>query len=202
MVIPLSYGMIIGILLDSCLNSETKVNQIVDAESWKRPTPNSWELRELISSTPCSCNPNPSRSDQPVWKLNPDGKFTINSAWNHWRYKCDKVTWHKLLWGPHMIPRVSFIVWIALHERLNTDLVKSHSHLFFNCMFSARVWSALKTKCNVNWPDLHRPNLITLAIKETKGRSLRSHILRLSLLCSIYHIWLERIIGFLIRIQS
>ncbi|KAL7228773.1 hypothetical protein ACSBR2_007464 [Camellia fascicularis] len=57
-----------------------------------------------------------------------------------------------------MIPIVSFIVWIALHEGLNTgdrlqqfgptlnpicpfcrDLVESHSHLFFNCMFSARV---------------------------------------------------------------
>lgn len=110
-----------------------------------------------------------------------------------------------------MIPRVSFIVWIALHKGLNTDdrlqqfgptlnpicpfcrdPVESHSLLFFNCMFSARVWSALKTKCNVNWPDLHWPNLITLATKETKGRSLRSHILRLSLLCSIYHIWLQR----------
>ena len=98
MVISLSYGMIIGILLvpfrtslgiEYCmthLNNETKVNQIVDGESWKWPTPNSWELRELISSTPCSCKPNPSRSDQPIWKLNPDGKFTINSAWNHWRY--------------------------------------------------------------------------------------------------------------------
>ncbi|KAI8000549.1 hypothetical protein LOK49_LG09G01035, partial [Camellia lanceoleosa] len=34
----------------ACLNSETKVNQI----------------------------------------LNHDGKFTIDFAWNHWRYKCDK----------------------------------------------------------------------------------------------------------------
>lgn len=105
-----------------------------------------------------------------------------------------------------MIPRVSFIVWKASHERLNTgdrlslfDLTstlispfcqypdESHSHLFFNCLFSTRIWNALKAKCNVNWPDV-----INFVTKETKGKSLRSIIFKLSLLCSVYHIWLER----------
>ncbi|KAL7243272.1 hypothetical protein ACSBR1_015639 [Camellia fascicularis] len=68
-----------------------------------------------------------------------------------------KVPWSKLLWGPPFIPRVSFIVWLAIHERLNTrdrlqafglvphsncpfcnDHEESHSHLFFRCAYSSR----------------------------------------------------------------
>lgn len=106
-----------------------------------------------------------------------------------------------------MIPRVSFIVWIALHSRLNIgdrlqqfgltpnptcpfyqSPVESHSHIFFDCMFSTRIWNVLKAMSNVNWPKLHWPNLFAYATIETKGKSLRSIVIRLSLLCSIYHI--------------
>ncbi|XP_028097184.1 uncharacterized protein LOC114297036 [Camellia sinensis] len=119
------------ILYDSNLNSETKVNQIVDGGSWKWPVPNSWEIRELISSTSISCRPNPPLDDQPTWSLS-DGKFTINAVWNHWRLKLDK------------------------------------------------------------WPDFQWPGIIPFATRETKRRSLRSIIIKLSLLCSVYIIWLER----------
>lgn len=165
----------------------------------------------MISSTPTSCRPNSSLPDQPIWQLNPDGEFTIQSAWNHWRSKFDKVVWHKLIWGPNSIPRVSFIVWMAIHERLNTGdrlqlfgLVPSsvcpfcqqsnenHSHLFFDCLFTAKIWHAIKTKCNVNWPDLKWPHIIPFATNETKRKSLRSTIIKLAMLCSVYLIWIER----------
>ncbi|KAL7161753.1 hypothetical protein ACSBR2_042265 [Camellia fascicularis] len=153
-----------------------------------------------------SFKPTPSSNDILSWTLTPDGQFSIHSVWNHWRAKHDNVAWYNLLWGPLVIPRVSFVVWIALHGKLNTgDRLKSfgltddfncpfcqyhtenHSHLFFNCMFSLKVWNAIKVKCNVNWPDI-----VPLAVKESKNKSLKSVIARLSLLCTIYHIWIER----------
>ncbi|XP_028089909.1 uncharacterized protein LOC114290215 [Camellia sinensis] len=108
------------ILYDSCLNSETKVSQIISGHSWKWPIPNSWEIQELISSTPECCKPNPSKCDQVTWKLTTDGK------------------------------------------------------------------------CNMKWPVLDWPDIVTYATKETKGNSLRANILSNAFLCSIYHIWIER----------
>ena len=110
-----------------------------------------------------------------------------------------------------MLPRVSFIIWMAIQEWLNTAdrlqlfglssspncpfcqySTESHSHLFFDCIFTAKIWETLKGKCNVNWPNLQWPHILTFAVTETKGKSLRSIILKLTLLCSVYHIWLER----------
>ncbi|KAL7229757.1 hypothetical protein ACSBR2_008296 [Camellia fascicularis] len=199
------------IIYDSALNSETKVSQIIDGSFWKWPIPNSWEIQELISSTPVGCKPNPSSSDTALWKLTTDGQFSIQSAWNHWRKKFDKVVWHKLVWGPHRIPKVSFIVWVALHNRLYTgDRLRmfglatssqcrfclipeeSHSHLFFKCIFSSRVWCAIEAVCNIKWPVLGWPDIVTHATKETKGNSLRVNIISNAFLCSVYFIWTER----------
>ncbi|XP_028090361.1 uncharacterized protein LOC114290624 [Camellia sinensis] len=175
-------------MYDSCLNSETKVSQIINGHSWKWPIPNSWEIQELISSTPECCKPNPSKCDQVIWKLTTDGQFSIHSAWNHWRRSFGRVVWHKLLWGPHRIPKVNFIVWVAIHNRLYTgdrlmlfglaphsqcpfclDPGESHSHLFFKCSFTNRVWGAIEGKCNMKWPILDWPDIATYATKETKG---------------------------------
>lgn len=199
------------IIYDSALNSETKVSKIIDGSSWKWPTPNSWEIQELISSTPVCFNPNPSSTDKALWNLTTDGKFSIQSAWNHWRKKFDKVVWHKLVWGPHRIPKVSFIVWVAPHNRLYTGdrlrmfglttssqcpfcliLEESHSHLFFECIFSSRVWSAIEAACNIKWPVLGWPDSVTFATKETKGNSLRVNVISNAFLCSVYFIWIER----------
>ncbi|XP_028097019.1 uncharacterized protein LOC114296888 [Camellia sinensis] len=199
------------IMYDSCLNSEAKVSQIIDGHSWKWPIPNSWEIQELISSTPECYKPNPSKCDQVIWKLTTDGQFSIHSVWNHWRHSLGRVEWHKLLWGPHRIPKVHFIVWGAIHNRLYTgdrlllfglaphsqcpfclDPGESHSHLFFKCNFTNRVWGAIEAKCNIKWPVLDWPDIVTYATKETKGNSLRANILSNAFLCSIYHIWIER----------
>ncbi|XP_028125748.1 uncharacterized protein LOC114322601 [Camellia sinensis] len=60
------------IIYDSALNSDTKVSKIIDGSSWKWPFPNSWEIQELISSTPVCFHPNPSSTDQAIWNLTID----------------------------------------------------------------------------------------------------------------------------------
>ncbi|KAL7212528.1 hypothetical protein ACSBR2_015258 [Camellia fascicularis] len=69
-----------------------------------------------------------------------------------------RVAWAKILWFKFHIPRISIVVWVAIHNRLNTlDWLvvfgtsnsaicclcgvgpKDHNHLFFKCPFSYRV---------------------------------------------------------------
>ncbi|KAL7191131.1 hypothetical protein ACSBR2_023242 [Camellia fascicularis] len=76
-------------------------------------------IKEWISSTPPALYPSNSL-DTPVWSLNADGVFSIHSTWDYWRDKGPKVPWSKMIWGPPLIPRVSFVVWLAINERLNT----------------------------------------------------------------------------------
>lgn len=140
-----------------------------------------------------------------------DGNFTIHSTWDCWRDKGTKVPWANLVWGPPSIPRVSFVVWMAIHERLNTGdrlhlfgLVpnptcpfchgpeENHSHLFFRCVYSSRIWGAIQVKCNFNWPQLSWLESVVDATKSIKGKTLKSALMKLSFLCTVYQIWLER----------
>ncbi|XP_028127266.1 uncharacterized protein LOC114323787 [Camellia sinensis] len=163
---------------------------------------NSKEIQEWIAATPPSLKPSLDSPDIPVWSLTADGSFSIHSAW-----EC----WSNLIWGPPVIPRVSFIVWLAIHQRLNTGdrlqifgLLTSpscplccapkenHSHLFFRCHYSSRIWAVIQAKCNSHWPSLPWLELVEFATKSINGKSLKSVIMKLSFLCTFYHIWMER----------
>ena len=135
-----------------------------------------------------------------------DGNFSIQSAWECWRDKGPKVTWSKLIWGPPSITRVCFIAWLATNERLNTgdrlvttpycpfcqDPEENHSHLFFWCIFSSRIWGGILAKCKSNWPSLPWLEIVDFAVRSTSGTSLKMVILKLSFLSTVYHIWMER----------
>ncbi|KAL7254042.1 hypothetical protein ACSBR1_008397 [Camellia fascicularis] len=172
------------IIYDSGLHEEAKVSSIVNGDSWNWPFPNSWEIRDLISLTPQTFKPRSSSNDIPVWTLTHDGKFSIHSAWIHWRVKHDKVAWYKLLWGPLTIPRVSFIVWIALHGRLNTgDRLESFGMSDdFKCSFAITTLKATPTFSLI----------ASSLLRESRGKSLKAITTRLSLLCTVCQIWIER----------
>lgn len=58
--------------------------------------------------------------DRHVWKGNPSGQFTIDSAWELLRETRPANTIHHLLWFKGHIPRQSFILWLASQGRLRT----------------------------------------------------------------------------------
>ncbi|XP_028073922.1 uncharacterized protein LOC114276328 [Camellia sinensis] len=93
------------ILYDTNLPDNSKVSSIIFDGSWKWPIPSSWEIREWISSTPPALYPSNSL-DTPLWSLNADGVFSIQSTWDYWRDKGPKVSWSKMIWGSPLIPRV------------------------------------------------------------------------------------------------
>ncbi|KAL7204695.1 hypothetical protein ACSBR2_017740 [Camellia fascicularis] len=191
-------------------SGDAKVSEIVEGTTWRWPFPSSWELMDLIDSTPSTFLPT-GGSDDVSWCPAANGKFTIQSTWNSLRQHFDQVNWSKIIWGPHNIPKVSFVVWMAILGRLNTGErlkifgvtqsaecvfcqhpCEDHNHLFFECPFSERVWTCIKGKINVDWPSIQWNDLIHLIAKSMKGKSLGTIITKLAFTCTVYQLWIAR----------
>ena len=115
------------------------------------------------------------------------------------------------MWKNPRIPRASFILWLAIHEKLPTQdvLIKkgiintmscylcrakeeSVDHLFFKCLYTRRVWQALMSKLGVNWQARGWLETVEQMIKVTKGKGLKARMLRLVFNATVYGIWKER----------
>lgn len=105
------------------------------------------------------------------------------------------VPWNNLIWFSNHIARVSYIVWMAIYGRLNTmerlvlfgikdnahcvlcnGHTEDHNHLFFECPFSSRIWTAMQAKCNVNWPPLAWIPLLEWLAAHIKGNYLAANV--------------------------
>ncbi|CAL5327716.1 unnamed protein product [Camellia sinensis] len=69
---------------------------------------------------------------------------------------------------------------------------EDHSHLFFHCPFSDRVWNVMKIKLNISWLDLPWFELVQLLSQQIRGKSLGSVISRLAFNCTVYQLWMTR----------
>lgn len=101
--------------------------------------------------------------------------FSSKITWEHIRVPAPVQNWHKVIWYKEYIPRNSFISWLALLRRLPTrdrlrgwglnvpehcvlcsTGIETHHHLFFECAFSASVWSHIAGSVWQNPPqDIH-----------------------------------------------
>lgn len=82
-----------------------------------------YHLREMIASI--SSVPPPvegAGSDRILWRHDDDYKtwFSSKITWEQIQQRSNEVNWCALVWFPQAIPRFSFIVWIAFHNRLST----------------------------------------------------------------------------------
>lgn len=63
--------------------------------------------------------------DIPLWKQGPEiytKKFSTWNSWNQILQVWDRVICHKSVWFPQRVPRFSFIVWLAIKDRLSTGV--------------------------------------------------------------------------------
>ncbi|XP_021721013.1 uncharacterized protein LOC110688552 [Chenopodium quinoa] len=84
-------------------------------------------------------------------------KYSIAAVYKWMQNSAEKVDWTDWIWNRYNIPKTSFIVWLAMLNKLktrdtlmklgisNTDrcllcdaAVESHKHLFFYCQYSRR----------------------------------------------------------------
>ena len=59
--------------------------------------------------------------DECYWNLEPDGKFSVKSAWNLVRVKKEPVPWGRNIWDANLPTKISFFLWRVYWNRLPTD---------------------------------------------------------------------------------
>ncbi|XP_077251946.1 uncharacterized protein LOC143891198 [Tasmannia lanceolata] len=151
-------------------------------------------------------------ADRIIWKDNPNGKFSLRSAWNQSRTRCAEVPWFKTVWNKGHIPRHSFTTWQAMHNRLSTRdrlfflgsnrdlsclLCKAEpefvNHLFFQCSYSAWIWRSILWRCGYRRKPQKTLLQEELWIREKfKGDGQATSIMRISFCVVVYTIWRER----------
>lgn len=122
-----------------------------------------------------------------------------------------KVPWCKIVWFSNNIPRNSFILWMAILEKLKTQdrviswgingnllcpfcnlVCDSHNHLFFICEFSSRIWNFFYSKIGI-WIDFDNWNdLVHKFCSVTKRKTLVAMVRKLVLAACVAHIWRKR----------
>lgn len=140
-----------------------------------------------------------------VWTSSKCGSFHLGSTWN--RSPRPNVTWFSLIQFKDMIPRHSFICWLAVLDRLSTRAIlhyfnpeitsacvfygldETRYHLFFSCSFSSQVLSSISSityhTALISWDQLLNWGCLL------KGKSLKSKICNLTWQATIHHLQLE-----------
>ncbi|KAK4384719.1 putative ribonuclease H protein [Sesamum angolense] len=148
-----------GLPINSLLSS------VLQQDQWRWPASTEADIAEIISQLPPT---NPTTSDQICWR-NSAGKYTVQSAILLIQPTM-QVQWHGLLRGKFKIARHCFF-WLAILEKLSTldkpwissdndgcvlcdgHFGETHGHLFFECLYSRRCLTILKTRINFNGRD-------------------------------------------------
>jgi hypothetical protein len=151
-------------------------------------------------------------SDGWSWTANSNGDFSFISAWNSVRDIHEKFELFNVVWFPFSSPKMSCCLLKALKGRLPTrsrlktfgiinedscvlcnEATETIDHLFFECPFTAYLWSLSRLKLGLYLPEMR--NLIQEAelIQGKFKVKDKSYILsRLALQVTVWHIWLER----------
>ena len=127
------------------------------------------------------------------------------------RNESEEVKWAKVIWFSQNIPKRSFILWLAVQNKLMThDRIakwgnynmnvcalclneeESHKHLFFNCPFSKDVWDKLKSMMNVQILSNDWNEIIKEMADKPCNNSIWSIVRRLCIAAAVYGIWKER----------
>ncbi|XP_062099866.1 uncharacterized protein LOC133805720 [Humulus lupulus] len=120
------------------------------------------------------------------------------------------VHYGKSVWCKLSAPKHQFILWMAVNQKLNTrDWLQAchihlpsiccpvcgqgeetHSHLFFDCIFSRKVLLAVQTWLRgFSWPTKFREWIKWMAVPRDGWFSLLIHA---ACAAAVYHIWLNR----------
>nr|GEY59479.1 hypothetical protein [Tanacetum cinerariifolium] len=118
-------------------------------------------------------------NDKVMWRCN-NGvlkQFSTRQTWDDYRESYHDVNWKNLMWFSQCVPSHTFVLWMAVHRRLQTQdrvfkwnnharmrcffckqCMDSHDHLFIQCNYAVEVWRTVKTKGYINgleqsWQD-------------------------------------------------
>lgn len=136
-------------------------------------------------------------------------KFSSTLTWHHLHPQEETVQWARRVWFSGRIPKHSFISWVAARHRFSTrDILRNwgtnisplcllcnrmeetHQHLFFQCSFSPKIWTAFTLHAGLSPPSNF--DLILLWLDNPSTCRNTTLIIRLATQATLYAIWKER----------
>ncbi|CAH9134267.1 unnamed protein product [Cuscuta epithymum] len=139
----------------------------------------------------------------------PNGRLATGKVYELLRVRATPRVWMSFIWKPFIPPKFSFIMWLALRNRLPTydnlgflDVInmcffckggpETIPHLFFGCTFTGQVWDMVR-----QWLGLKRRMTTLLsAVKwikeEHNGANIKAKSIRISLCYTVYWTWRTR----------
>ncbi|KAK3226007.1 hypothetical protein Dsin_005869 [Dipteronia sinensis] len=193
-----------------CLPIHATVSSIVHGDSWSWPDVISIDLFEIRSPMP-SYNPNSNVDDRVRWLPSSNGTYSASSALASLRTPHLIVPWFKLVLFPQNIPRMNFLLCVAIRGRFSTrdhihkydpmavstcalcnSHLEYHAHLFFECLFSRAIWTQFMNICGSPWNGLCWNAFTDWASTHWRGNSPAIVANKLCLGVAVYHIWRER----------
>ncbi|KAG7541754.1 Endonuclease/exonuclease/phosphatase superfamily [Arabidopsis thaliana x Arabidopsis arenosa] len=146
------------------------------------------------------------------WKISSDdsqGTFSSRKTWKHLHPLAPSVPWHSQVWFKENIPKLAFVTWLTVKDRLTTrdrlrrwnlpvpascllcpSGVESRDHLFFQCTFSNTLWSDFFAHLVPLPPSTFSEFLIWIKNPTTNRRL--NVICKLVFHALIYNLWKER----------
>ncbi|XP_010525577.1 PREDICTED: uncharacterized protein LOC104803346 [Tarenaya hassleriana] len=182
------------------------VSEAVRDSAWTLPAIRSDRLQEVLTHLSTIVPPSENGTkDQALWKYAEDdykSSFSTVRTWNFIRNPHETVHWRSTVWFKQSTPRMAIFMWQMMHVRLPTKdrLMRwgvasvmtcglcdaedeSHNHLFFECRYSAAVWSYYACLC---WPNPPINNPANDVIHN------RKQIAKILLQVTAYTLWKER----------
>jgi hypothetical protein len=121
------------------------------------------------------------------------------------------VEWHDIVWFKNVVPRHSFLLWMAIQQKLTTqDRLhrfgihgpnrcplclrnnEDHNHLFFECAYTKAIWWDVCDKCDIPRMTKGWDEWIRWATVTWHDKSFVNFSCKLSFAATVYHIWQER----------
>ncbi|KAL0455488.1 UNVERIFIED_CONTAM: hypothetical protein Slati_0888000 [Sesamum latifolium] len=182
----------------------TKLSMVITDGEWSWPFITDMECMEIIHNLPAIHY----GDDSITWRSN-WGNFTTAAAYDVFHPSRPKVGWSSLLLDRFKIPRYSFVLWLAILEKLSTMdkprlvhlggecvlchcAMETHEHLFFKCIYSRRCLRELNDAVWFSWPNRAWGTDIEWASRKWNGKHYVNAAYRALLSSTLYHIWQER----------
>ena len=199
------------VIVNAGMDLKAKIADLIDDQGWVWPI--EWDgVFDAVINIPVP-NLNSSINDKVIWidKRGVEVQFSCSEVWKAIKDESPDVIWNKHVWFNQCIPRHAFILWTAIKGRLKTRdrLAKwfsigdrrcllcnqedeSHSHLFFSCVFSKRLWERLKSMARLENVGNDWASVISAIVNKAANNTIWSVIQRLVFGACVYYIWNER----------
>ncbi|GJU26932.1 RNA-directed DNA polymerase, eukaryota, reverse transcriptase zinc-binding domain protein, partial [Tanacetum coccineum] len=197
-------------IYDAGLSIESNIADLV--RKYEGNWPEGWNSEYPILNQYVLPTINEDRNDDTIWidKHGKEQSFSVKMVWKDLNEEVAEVDWHRIVWFNKNIPRLAFILWMAIQDRLNTQerivvwslddgmkcvfckqCMDSFKHLFFTCDFTLKVWKELQRLLSVNM-SFNWIEIMEELKKLPNNQNIWSIVRKLIFGAAVYYIWIER----------